>query len=140
MKTATVWIEDGVFALFFRPHHRTFGAQVSQPPGICSSKQGKNNANARGLARAGGGCISWQHSAPRELVAPIFSKISRGSTVYAGFFSSIASAEFKRNFTLKRSPRDRQLIKRITKLLNFPPFWEKVFLTLSVPLSYQKQF
>ena len=36
MKTATVWIEDGVFALFFRPHHGAFGAQVSQSPGICS--------------------------------------------------------------------------------------------------------
>ena len=33
---------------FFRPHHGAFGAQVSQPPGICSSKQGKNNAYARG--------------------------------------------------------------------------------------------
>ena len=120
---------------FFRPHHGAFGAQVSQPPGICSSKQGKNNANARGE-----GCISWKHSVPRELVVPIFSKISCGSTVYAGFFSSITSAEFKRNFTLKRSPVNCQLIKRITKLLNFPPVWEKVFLTLAVPLSYQKQF
>ena len=92
------------------------------------------------LMPGGEGCISWKHSVPRELVVPIFSKISRGSTVYAGFFSSITSGEFKRNFTLKRSPVNCELIKRITKLLNFPPVWEKVFLTLAVPLSCQKQF
>ena len=125
-------------ALFSSPPR---GIWCSSVPalGICSSKQGKNNANARGLAR-GEGCISWKHSVPRELVVPIFSKISRGSTVYAGFFSSITSAEFKRNFTLKRSPVNCQLTKRITKLLNFPPFWEKLFLTLAVTLSCQKQF
>ena len=72
-------------ALFSSPPR---GIWCSSVPalGICSSKQGKNNANARALAR-GEGCISWKHSVPRELVVPIFSKISRGSTVYAGFFS-----------------------------------------------------
>ena len=54
MKTATVWIEDGVFALFFRPYHGAFGSSGVLAPGNLLI-QGKNNANARGLARGGGG-------------------------------------------------------------------------------------
>ena len=74
-----------------------------------------------------------------EISLRVLKNISRVSPLSdAGLFASITSAEFKRNFTLKRRLMNRQLIKRIPKLLNFPPFWEKVFLTPAVPLSYQK--
>ena len=33
MKTATEWIEDGVFALFFRPHRWAFGSSSVAAPG-----------------------------------------------------------------------------------------------------------
>ena len=43
MKNVAVLTEDGVFALFFRPHPGEFAIQ------------GKKIANARGSARGGGG-------------------------------------------------------------------------------------
>ena len=43
MKNVAVLTEDGVFALFFRPHSREFAIQ------------GKKNANARESARGGVG-------------------------------------------------------------------------------------
>ena len=43
MKNVAVLMEDGIFALFFRPHPREF------------AMQGKKNANARGTARSLGG-------------------------------------------------------------------------------------
>ena len=51
MRTATVWIEDGVFALFFRPYQGAFGGSNVPAPGNLLN-QSKNNANARG---GGGG-------------------------------------------------------------------------------------
>ena len=136
MRTATVWIENGVFALLFRPYQGAFGgSNVPAPRNLLN--QGKNNANARG-GGGGGGCISWKHSVPRELVVPVFSKISRGSTFYAGLFASITSAEFKTKFYFETKPYESSADKENKKLLNFPPFWEKVFLTPAVPLSYQK--
>ena len=50
VKTATVWIEDGAFPLFFRPHHGTF-SPLFQRPGICHPRQKKKNAYARGEGR-----------------------------------------------------------------------------------------
>ena len=47
MRTATVWIEDGVFALFFRPYQGAFGGSNVPAPGNLLN-QSKNNANARG--------------------------------------------------------------------------------------------
>ena len=136
MRTATVWIENGVFALLFRPYQGAFGGSNVPAPGNLLN-QGKNNANARG--GGGGGCISWKHSVPRELVVPVFSQISRGSTFYAGLFASITSAEFKTKFYFETKPYESSADKENKKSLNFPPFWEKVFLTPAVPLSYQKQ-
>ena len=51
MRTATVWIENGVFALLFRPYQGAFGGSNVPAPGNLLN-QGKNNANARG---GGGG-------------------------------------------------------------------------------------
>ena len=49
IKTAAVWIEDGVFAVVFLSHCGAFGSSTesSPPPGICHPRQ-KENANARG--------------------------------------------------------------------------------------------
>ena len=47
MRTATVWIENGVFALLFRPYQGAFGGSNVPAPGNLLN-QGKNNANARG--------------------------------------------------------------------------------------------
>ena len=52
MKTATVWIEDRVFALFFRPYHGAFGSSSVPAPGNLLI-QGKNNANAPRVAYRG---------------------------------------------------------------------------------------
>ena len=54
MRTATVWIEDGVFALFFRPYQGAFGGSNVPAPGNLLN-QSKNNANARGGGGGGGG-------------------------------------------------------------------------------------
>ena len=39
MKTATVWIMDGAFALYFVPTVGHLAAQVSHPPRICHPRQ-----------------------------------------------------------------------------------------------------
>ena len=44
----------GAFALFLSPHHGAFGSLSVPTPGNLPSKR-KKNANARGLARGGGG-------------------------------------------------------------------------------------
>lgn len=55
IKTAAVWIEDGVFAVVFLSHCGAFGSSTESPPapGICHPRQ-KENANARGSDRGGG--------------------------------------------------------------------------------------
>ena len=116
MRTATVWIEDGVFALFFRPYQGAFGGSNVPAPGNLLN-QSKNNANARG--GGGGSCISWKHSVPRELVVPVFSKISRGSTLYAGLFASITSAEFKTKFYFETKPYESSADKENKKIIKF---------------------
>ena len=120
----------------FVPTKGHLAAQMSQPLGICSTKVKTMLMPGGG---GGGGCISWKHSVLRELVVPVFSKISRGSTFYAGLFASITSAEFKTKFYFETKPYESSADKKNKKLLNFPPFWGKVFLTPAVPLSYQKQ-
>ena len=63
MKTATVWIEDGAFALFFRPHRRGVLGSSSVPvPGILTSKA-KKNANAR----EGLGAVGFRHHTDEQL-------------------------------------------------------------------------
>ena len=47
-------MEDGAFAVFFRPHHGGFDSSRVPTPGNLPSKA-KKNANARGSARGGGG-------------------------------------------------------------------------------------
>ena len=56
MKTATVWIEDAAFSLFFRPHRGTFDISNVPATGNFPSKE-KRGANAQELARKakGGG-------------------------------------------------------------------------------------
>ena len=54
MKTATVWIEDATFALFFHPHRGAFGISNVPATGNFPSKE-KRDANAQELAREGGG-------------------------------------------------------------------------------------
>ena len=39
MKNVAVLTEDGVFALFFRPHPGGFEAQESPPQGVCHPRQ-----------------------------------------------------------------------------------------------------
>ena len=58
MTTAIVWIEDGAFALFFRPHRGAFDSSNVPAPGNLPSNETRN-ANARGLARGEGGRRSW---------------------------------------------------------------------------------
>ena len=41
MKTATVWIEDGAFSLFFRPHREEFGSSSVQVSRNWPSKEKK---------------------------------------------------------------------------------------------------
>lgn len=139
MRTATVWIEDGVFALFFRPYQGAFGGSNVPAPGNLLN-QGKNNANARG-GGAGGRGGAYRGSIPfRASSLSWFSlKFLAEALSTQAYLPGLHPQNSKGNFTLKRSLMNRQLIKRINKLLNFPPFWEKVFLTPAVPLSYQKQ-
>ena len=54
MKTATVWIEDAAFSLFFRPHRGAFDISNVPTTGNFSSKE-KRGANAQELAREGRG-------------------------------------------------------------------------------------
>ena len=56
--SATVWIEDGAFALFFRAHRGAFCSSSFPAPGICNPRP-KKNTNARGLAGGGGGGGDW---------------------------------------------------------------------------------
>ena len=58
MKNVVVLTEDGVFALFFRPHPVEFDSSRVLIPGNLPSKA-KKNANARGSARRGGGGLGW---------------------------------------------------------------------------------
>ena len=133
MRTATVGIEDGVFALFFRPYQGAFGGSNVPAPGNLLN-QSKNNANARGGA-AYRGSIPFRASS----LSRFSLKFLAEALCTQAYLPRLHPQNSKRNFTLKRSLMNRQLIKRIKKLLNFPPFWEKVFLTPAVPLSYQKQ-
>ena len=54
MKNFAVLTKDGAFALFFRPHPGGFDSSSVPIPRNLPSKA-KNNANARGSARQGGG-------------------------------------------------------------------------------------
>ena len=63
--SATVWIEDGAFALFFRAHRAWGILQLKfSSPGNLQSKA-KKNTNARGLA--GGGGRGWGDWAQLDL-------------------------------------------------------------------------
>ena len=55
MKNAAVLMEDGEFALIFRPHPREF-----------SISRGEKSANARGSGSDGGGGGGWGGSAWRS--------------------------------------------------------------------------
>ena len=67
MKNVAVLTEDGVFALFFRPHTGGFdSSRLESPHPREFAIQGQKNANARGSARRGvgggglgGGGIDW---------------------------------------------------------------------------------
>ena len=54
MKNVAVLMEDGVFALFSRPHPGGFDSSRVSNPGNLPSKA-KKNVNARSSARGGGG-------------------------------------------------------------------------------------
>ena len=64
MKTATVWIEDGAFPLFFRPHHGA-SSPLSQRPGICHPRQKKKRKKCLcpGRREAEGSWIWLMHKA-----------------------------------------------------------------------------
>ena len=53
-----VFMKDGAFALFFRPHPGGFDSSRDPPAGNLPF-QAKKVANARGSARGGAGC-SWK--------------------------------------------------------------------------------
>ena len=104
----------------FVPTKGHLAAQMSQLLGICSTKVKTMLMPGEGGGGGGGGgwggCISWKHSVPRELVVPVFSKISRGSTFYAGLFASITSAEFKTKFYFETKPYESSAGKENKKL------------------------
>ena len=111
MRTATVWIENGVFALLFRPYQGAFGGSNVPAPGNLLN-QGKNNANARG---GGGGGAAYRESIPfRESSLSRFSlKFLAEALSTQAYLPRLHPQNSKRNFTLKRSLMNRQLIKRI---------------------------
>ena len=57
MKNVAVLMEDGAFALFFRPHPGIW--QLKSPHPREFAIQGKKSANARGSARGLGGGGGW---------------------------------------------------------------------------------
>ena len=66
MKTATVWIEDGAFPLFFRPHHEA-SSPLSQRRGICHPRQ-KKHAYARGEGRQRAVGFDWCIKRARKIM------------------------------------------------------------------------
>ena len=58
MKNVAVLMEDGAFALFFRPHPGGFDSSRVPTPGNLPSKA-KKNGNAWGSARGKGAGRSW---------------------------------------------------------------------------------
>ena len=76
MKTATEWIEDGAFALFFRPHRRAFGSSSVAAPGGGRGVAGRSLTDAllgQVLADWGKPSVEWNPLCTGHLNTPLSS-------------------------------------------------------------------
>ena len=76
MKTATEWIEDGAFALFFRPHRRAFGSSSVAAPGGGRGVAGRSLTDAllgQVLADWGKPSVEWNPLCTGHFKTPLSS-------------------------------------------------------------------